>query len=75
MRMDQKQAMDTRRAIGSVFEAKACHVTSLAECTRQYGAQKSTTFVEGVVANVENIRNLETSRTKTMITADYSLGG
>jgi Transposase IS4 len=67
--------MDARRTIGSVIEAKACHVTSLAECARRYGAQKSTKFVEGVVVDVENIRNLETSRTKTMITADYSLGG
>jgi hypothetical protein len=47
--------MDARRTIGSVIEAKVCHVTSLAECARRYGAQESTKFVEGVVVDVENI--------------------
>jgi Transposase IS4 len=67
--------MDNRRTIGSVIEAKACHVTSLAECARRYGAQKSTKYVEGVIVDIIKSRNSSCSRTKTMITADFSLGG
>jgi Transposase IS4 len=73
--MDQNETTDTQRTIGSIVEAKACHVTSLAECARRYGAQKSTKYVGGVVVDVIKSRNSSCLRTKTMVTADFSLGG
>ena len=30
-------AADPRRIVSSMVEAKACHVTNLAECSRRYG--------------------------------------
>jgi hypothetical protein len=59
MKMDQNLAADNRRTIGSVVEAKACHVTSLAECARRYGAQKSTKYIEGVVVDINKIKKFK----------------
>jgi hypothetical protein len=57
------------------MEAKACHVTCLAECARLYDAEKSTKCNRGVVVNVHITANASNLRTKTMLIADYSLGG
>ena len=35
-------AADPRCIVGSMVEAKACHVTSLAECARRYGSNSKT---------------------------------
>ena len=34
-------ATDPRRIVGSMVEAKACHVTNLAECSRRYGSNSN----------------------------------
>ncbi len=33
--------VDQWRVVGGIVHAKACHVTSLAECSRRYGALKN----------------------------------
>jgi hypothetical protein len=75
MKMDQNLAAYNRRTIGSIVEAKACHVTSLAECARRYGTRKSTKYIEGVVVDITKSRNSSCLRTKTLVSADFSLGG
>ena len=37
-------AADPRRIVSSMVEAKACHVTSLAECARRYCSSSSSSF-------------------------------
>jgi hypothetical protein len=66
---------DPRRTIGGLIEAKAIHVTSEAECSRRYGANKKTKIVPGVVVSVKNVQNPENGRTITSVTADFDLGG
>src|SRR5687767_6116742 len=45
--------MDSRKVIGSRVVAKACHVTSLSECSCRYGRNKKTKEVVGTVVAVE----------------------
>ena len=68
-------AADPRRIVGSMVEAKACHVTNLAECARRYGLNSKTKRVQGIVTHVEVIKNSTTNRTTTFVTAAYDLGG
>ena len=68
-------ATDPRRIVGSMVEAKACHVTNLAECARRYGSNSKTKRVQGVVTHVEVVKNPTTNRTTTFVTAAYDLGG
>ena len=68
-------AADPRRIVGSMVEAKACHVTNLAECLRHYGLNSKTKRVQGIVTHVEVIKNATTNRTTTFVTAAYDLGG
>ena len=68
-------AADPRRIVGSMVEAKACHVTNLAECARHYGPNSKTKRVQGIVTHVEVIKNSTTNRTTTFVTAAYDLGG
>ena len=68
-------AADPRRIVGSMVEAKACHVTNLAECSRRYGSNSKTKRVQGIVTHVEVIKNSTTNRTTTFVTAAYDLGG
>ena len=68
-------AANPRRIVGSMVEAKACHVTSLAECARRYGSNSKTKKVQGIVTHVEVIKNSTTNRTTTFVTAAYDLGG
>ena len=68
-------ATDPRRIVGSMAEAKACHVTNLAECVRRYGSNSKTKRVQGVVTHVEVVKNPTTNRTTTFVTAAYDLGG
>jgi hypothetical protein len=66
---------DPRKVVGSIVEAKALHVTSLAECTRRYGARKTTKMLHGVVVDTTTTMNSKTNRATTTVTADYNLGG
>ena len=68
-------AADPRRIVSSMVEAKACHVTNLAECARCYGLNSKTKRVQGIVTHVEVIKNSTTNRTTTFVTAAYDLGG
>ena len=68
-------AADPRHIVGSTVEAKACHVTNLAECSRHYGSNSKTKRVQGIVTHVEVIKNSTTDRTTTFVTAAYDLGG
>ena len=68
-------AADPQRIVGSMVEAKACHVTSLAECARRYGSNSKMKKVQGIVTHVEVIKNSTTNRTTTFVTAAYDLGG
>ena len=68
-------ATDPRRIVGSMVEAKACHVTNLAECARRYGSNSKTKRVQGVMTHVEVVKNPTTNRTTTFVTAAYDLGG
>ena len=68
-------AADPRRIVGSMVEAKACHVTNLAECAHRYGSNSKTKRVQGIVTHVEVIKNSTTNRTTTFVTAAYDLGG
>ena len=68
-------AADPRRIVGSMVEAKACHVTNLAECACCYGSNSKTKRVQGIVTHVEVIKNSTTNRTTTFVMAAYDLGG
>ena len=68
-------AADPRRIVGSMVEAKACHVMNLAECSRHYGSNSKTKRVHGIIAHVEVIKTLTTNRTMTFVMAAYDLGG
>ena len=68
-------AADPRRIVGSMVEAKACHVTNLTECSRCYGSNSKTKRVQGIVTHVEVIKNSTTNRTTTFVMAAYDLGG
>ena len=68
-------AADPRRIVGSMVEAKACHVTNLAESARRYGLNSKTNRVQGIVTHVEVIKNSTTNRTTTFVTAAYDLWG
>ena len=68
-------AADPRRIVGSMVEAKACHVTNLAECLRHYGSNSKMKRVQGIMTHVEVIKNSTTNRMTTFTTAAYNLGG
>ena len=67
-------AADPRRIVGSMVEAKACHVTNLAECSRHYESNNKTKRVQGIITHVEVIKNSTTNRTTTFVMAAYDLG-
>jgi hypothetical protein len=68
---------DPRYVVGGlVLHAKAWHVTSESECRRRgYGSHAKTKLLNGVVTEVDTIRNGNNKRTATEITAFYTLGG
>ena len=68
-------AADPRRIVGSMVEAKACHVTNLTECSQCYGSNSKTKRVQGIVTHVEVIKNSTTNRMTTFVMAAYDLGG
>ena len=68
-------AANPRCIVGSMVEAKACHVMNLAECSRCYGSNSDTKRVQGIVTYVEVIKNSTTNRMMTFVMAAYDLGG
>ena len=68
-------AADPRRIVGSMVEAKACHVTNLTYCAHRSGSNSKTKKVQGIVTHVEMINNSTPNRTTTFVTAAYDLGG
>ena len=68
-------AVDPRRIVGSMVEAKACHVTNLAECLHHYGSNSKMKRVQGIMTHVEVIKNSTTNRTMTFVMTAYDLGG
>ena len=66
---------DPRKVVGGRVQAKALHVSNLAECARRYGAHKGTKVLMGIVVEVSNVVNPTSHRTSTFITADFDLGG
>ena len=58
-----------RPIVGSMVEAKACHVMNLAECLRRYDSNSKTKRVQGIMTHVEVIKNLTTNRMTTFVTA------
>ena len=68
-------AADPRRIVGIMVEAKACHVTNLAECSCRYGTYNKTKRVQGIITQVEVIKNTTTNTTMMFVTAAYNLGG
>ena len=68
-------AADPRRIVGSMVEAKACHVTNLAECSHHYGSNSKTKRVQGIITHVEVIKSSTTNRMTTFVMAAYELGG
>ena len=68
-------AADPRRIVSSMVEAKACHVTNLAECSGRYGSNSKTKRVQGIVTHAEVIKNSTTNRMTAFLTAAHDLGG
>ena len=68
-------AADPRHIVGSMVEAKACHVMNLAECLSHYGSNSKMKRVQGIMTHVDVIKNLTTNRMPTFVTAAYNLGG
>ena len=68
-------AADPRRIVGSMVEAKASHVTNLAECLHRYDSNSKMKRVQGIVTHMEVIKNSTTNRVMTFVMAAYNLGG
>ena len=68
-------AAHPQRIFSSMVEAKACHVTNLAECLHRYGSNSKTKKVQAIITHVEVIKKSTTNRTMTFVTAAYDLGG
>ena len=67
---------DPRYVVGGLVHANACHVTNESECSRRrYGSHVKTKLLNGVVTEVDTIRNGNSKRMATEITATYTLGG
>ena len=65
-----------RCAIGTKIETKALHVTSLAECSRRYGANKKTRILVGTVLEVEIGTKADAlGRRRNFVVARFDLGG
>jgi Transposase IS4 len=65
---------DPRTIVGTRVQAKACHVTNLAECSRRYGANASTFMVNGVVVSSITTKTVKGNRSQTMIEIDFDFG-
>ena len=67
---------DPRCTIGTKIDTKAVHFTSLAKCSRRYGANKKTIIIVGTVVEVE-IRPKATALggRRNFVVARFDLGG
>ena len=57
------------------MEAKACHVTSSAECALRCGLNKNPKMVSGIMMAVDVVTNAQTNHLTTFIVVAYDLGG
>jgi Transposase IS4 len=57
--------MDPCCAVGALIMAKACHVISISECSRQFGANKAPKMFEGIVVEVITTTNSTSNQTTT----------
>jgi hypothetical protein len=71
----KRMVVDLRRIVGSKVHAKALHVTNNAECSRRYGAGKTTKLLQGTVVEAKEVQKAGNSRMSWFITADYDCGG
>ena len=67
---------DPRCTIGTNINTKAVHVTSLAKCSRRYGANKKIIILVGTVLEVEiGLKANALGRRRTFVVAIFYLGG
>jgi hypothetical protein len=66
---------DRRTIVGALVSAKACNVTSMAECARRYGANAKTKLVVGVVLSSSSHLSEGGRHASTFITASDTSGG
>jgi Transposase IS4 len=71
----QTNMVDPRTIIGALVTAKACHVTSAAECHRRYDAKAKEKWVVGIVVSASTRVPEGARRASTFITAAYTFGG
>jgi hypothetical protein len=65
--------MDHRGVVGGRVQAKAVHVTNLAECARRFGSNAKTAVVFGTVVEVL-VNQTATGRSQRVVVADYDFG-
>jgi hypothetical protein len=71
----QTNIVDPRTIIGALVSAKACNVTSAAECHHCYGARMKEKRVVDVVVSSSTRVPEGARRAPTFITARYTFGG
>ena len=65
---------DPHCTIGTNIDTKAVHVTSLAECSRRYGANKKTRIIVGTVLEVEiGLKATALGRCRTFVVTRFDL--
>ena len=67
------RSIDPQKLVGKILEAKALHVTSLAECLKRYGANISSKWLKGFVVNTTTTMSSTKNRTAITVTEDYNL--
>ena len=65
--------VDPRKVVGNTVQTKATFVTHLSECSRRFGSLAKTKLLDGVVTEVEVVRNPTTNRSSTLIHANWIL--
>ena len=72
--MSRQQLNDPRRRVNNPIWAKACHVMSLKDCERRYGAFAKLKIIEGVVLDVITEQTKSgTGRYNTLIVGKYEI--
>ena len=65
--------LDPRKVVGNVVLAKACHITSDAECKRLYGSNWNTKMVQGTIVRAYQHTNISNRRYCWFVVANYEL--
>ena len=66
---------EPRRTIGGHIKAKACHVSSEAECKRRFGRNWKSKEVFGSVVELKSTRNPISGHARTLVVGDFDIGG